>query len=273
MMTEISEQDATGDIAAIFAEVRLLWGVPYVSAIHRHLATRPGVLEWAWAAVGPSFRDGRAQEAGWRCADGLALRPLAPISQHALGVWGLDAAAVATARAVCDGFVRVAPVNMMFAGLVKALLEGAAPGGGPARTAPWPPPEPLPVPPPMVAPEALDDAGRGVLMQFASKSDGRLFVPGLYRMLARWPGMLAHLATVLGPRLDDAEMRAACDRLRQRIDAAVPGVLATLPALPADRPMPCEAEREHFLAIGATYRKTSPELVVLGRLIRDALGD
>lgn len=272
MLAEIEEKNATGEIAEIFAEVRRLWGVPYVSAIHRHLATRAGVLEWAWEAVGLAFRDGRAQEAGWRCAHGLALTPLDPVSRDALRVWGVDDRALAAVRAAAEGFVRVAPVNMMFAGLVKALLEGQQPGGRSAgMVVAWRPPAALPVPPAMVSPDALDAATRGVLMQFATLSDGQPFVPGLYRILAHWPGLIAHLATVLGPRQTERETIAACDLLRARIDAAVPGVLAGLDLRSVARPMLDEAERAHFFAVGGTYRKTSPDLVVLGRLLLDAL--
>lgn len=272
MLAEINENDAAGETARIFGEVRRLWGVPYVSAIHRHLATREGVLDWAWEAVGPAFANGSAQTAGWRCAADLALPALDPIPREALAVWGVDDAGLATVKSIAEGFVRVAPVNMMFAGLMKRRLAGEAPrgashGGGPA----WSPPTALPAPPAMVSPEALSAAERGVLMRFASTSDGRPFVPGLYRMLAHWPGLLAHLATVLVPRLANAETTAACDRLRERIDAAVPSVLAAMPADAVTRPTPSAAERAHFDTIGGTYRKTSPELVVLGRLIRDAL--
>lgn len=271
MLREINETDATGDIARIFEEVRHLWGVPYISAIHRHLATRPGVLEWSWDAVGPAFRSGAAQAAGLRAGADLAVPPLNRISRDAMCVWGVDDKALSTVREVAEGFVRVAPVNMMFAGLVKALFEGQAPGGRSSSGATWAPPSALPVPPAMVAPDALDAAARGVLMQFASLSEGKPFVPGLYRMLAHWPGLLAHLSVVLVPRLTAAETTAAFDLIRARIDAAVPGVLATLPPVTSSRPMPDEAERTHFLTIGGTYRKTSPELVVLGRLIGDAL--
>ena len=44
MLAELNEADATGDIARIYADVRRLCAVPYVSALYRHLATRPGVL-------------------------------------------------------------------------------------------------------------------------------------------------------------------------------------------------------------------------------------
>ena len=271
MLDEINEKDATGEIAGIFDEVRHLWGVPYVSAIHRHLATRPGVLEWMWHAVAPVFRNGLAQEAGWNAADGLSLAPLDRIPRDALTVWGIDEPALATIKSVAEGFVRVAPVNMMFAGLVKALLQAQTPGSNPGEARTWSPPAALPVPPAMLAPDALDPATRGVLMQFASLSGGKPFVPGLYRMLAHWPGLLAHLSTVLVPRLTASETSSACDQLRMRIDVAVPAVLARLPAVQTKRPMPDATERGHFNAIGGTYRKSSPELVVLGRLIHASL--
>ena len=109
MLSEIAENDATGEIAAIFADVRHLWGVPYVSAIQRHLATRPGVLEWAWEAVGPAFRSGTAQQAAWQAGGDLAVTPLPPLSRAALAVWNVDDEGLATIRATAEGFVRVAP--------------------------------------------------------------------------------------------------------------------------------------------------------------------
>lgn len=271
MLAEIDEKAATGDIAQIFDDVRRLWGVPYVSAIHRHLATRVGVLEWSWDAVAPAFRDGRAQEAGWRAARDLTLTPLDPIPREALAVWGVDEQGLATVRSIAEGFVRVAPVNMMFAGLVKALLEGKAAGQTPSSRGPWSPPTPLPPPPAMVNLQSLDPAQRKILLRFATPSDGQPFVPGLYRMLAHWPALLAHFANVLVPRLASAELAGACDLVRARIDGSVPDVLAHLPAVASPHPEPDATERAHFMTIGGTYRKTSPELVVLGRLILDAL--
>ena len=46
MLAELAERDAAGEIAAIYAEIRRLWAVPYVSSLQRHLASRPGWLEW-----------------------------------------------------------------------------------------------------------------------------------------------------------------------------------------------------------------------------------
>ena len=79
MLSELREADATGDLAAIFGEVRRLWAVPYVSSLQRHLATRPGWLEWTWSALGPAFRSGHAQRSAWSAAERLAVPRLAAV--------------------------------------------------------------------------------------------------------------------------------------------------------------------------------------------------
>jgi hypothetical protein len=61
MLPELTEQEATGEIAQIYQDIRTLYAVSYVSSLQRHLATRPGWLEWAWAAIKPVFANGLAQ--------------------------------------------------------------------------------------------------------------------------------------------------------------------------------------------------------------------
>ena len=117
----------------------------------------------------------------------------------------------------------------------------------------------------------LDPAARAATMLLASEMGGKPFVPGLYRMLAHWPGLLAHLATVLSPRISSAPVTSAFDELRRRIDVAVPEVLASLPPVASSRPRPSGADLTDFFNVGQTYRRTSPELVVVGKLLADAL--
>jgi len=54
----ITEAGATGEIAAIFADIRLVLGIDVVNLIWRHLATIPGALPWAWATLRPLYADG-----------------------------------------------------------------------------------------------------------------------------------------------------------------------------------------------------------------------
>jgi hypothetical protein len=270
MLTELAEADARGEIAEIFAEIRHLYATPYVSSIHRHMATRPGVLEWAWEAAAPAFRSGLAQQTAWRIAETAALRPLPPIPAEALAIWGIAAADIPKVAAIAESFTRVAPLNLVFGGIVRELLRGKEPA---ARAAPlpsaWAPPPPLAAPPPMVVASKLSDAERHLLALFRSGTGDTAFVPGLYRMLAHWPGLLAHLAVVLSPSFASEEKKAVAAALVDRIDEAVSELRAKLPR--PTRRAPSAAEATHLLGMIDGYRVTSPEMILFGRLIREAL--
>jgi len=267
-LPELQEREATGAIAAIYAEIRRLWAVPYVSSLQRHLATRAGWLEWTWASLGPAFTSGRAQVAAWRAAEGVSVPRLPPVSRDALGVWGVDDAGLAAIRATCASFVRVSPVNLVLSGLLRRLLRGERPKGGDLAAA-WTPPAPLGPLPPLADPARLTASARAVLASLGTTVGGQPFVPGLYRMLATWPGLLAHVATVLGPHLHDPATGAACQRVLIAIDAEIPSVFEALP--PLSTAPPPAAEFADVLAALDTYRKTSPEMVVFGRMLGEAL--
>jgi hypothetical protein len=271
VLAELPEADAAGEIARVYQEIRRLWAVPYVSSMQRHLATRPGWLEWTWAALGPAFETGRAQTAAWRVAEGLDTPRLAPIGRDALRVWNVDAAGEATVRAICDSFVRVSPVNLVLSGLLRRVLQGGRPAGGARPRPAWQPPPSLPPLPPMADAAAMPAAAGAVMMSLGTSVGDEPFVPGLYRMLARWPAFLAHLATVLPPRLAEPATRARLTEVNERIDAEVPAVFAELPALPERPPMPPPRDVADVLAALDAYRKTSPEMVVVGLMIRRAL--
>ena len=270
-MDELAERDATGEIATIYDEIRRFCAVPYVSSMQRHLATRKGWLEWVWAAIRPVFASGIAQTAAWRAAEGLAVPRLAPITRDALAVWGVDDAGETAIRAVCDSFIRASPTNLVLSGLLRRLLAGEKPGGRTASLPGWTPPPSVRGLPALVDVGALPQAERGVLLLLSTPVDGSPFVPGLYRMLAQWPGFVAHVATVLRPHFGDPETRAICQRLLQAIDAEIPAIFVALPPLREQPPRPAQTEFAGVLAALDAYRKTSPEMVVFSRLIRDAL--
>ena len=98
----------------------------------------------------------------------------------------------------------------------------------------------------------------------------QVFVPGLYRMFALWPAYFDHVAVLLGPRLADPGFRRRGDALAQQINDAVPLVLSALPA-PPDWPAPDASLHAHLREAIATYRRTSPEMVMIGSLLSDQL--
>jgi hypothetical protein len=273
MLPELSEQDAVGDIARIYREIRETCAVPYVSSLQRHLATRPGWLEWSWAAVRPAFVSGIAQGAAWSAAQEVDVEPLPRLSRAAMRVFGVDEEGERAIRAISDTFVRASPTNLMLSGLLRTLLEGHRPAASESLTLKdWTPPRALPSLPPLCDPNELGTEERSILMQFGTEVAGQPFVPGLYRMLGHWPVYMAHLAAVLVPRFEDAATRASCADVLQRIDATVPGIFAALPEL-GSTPQPPKSEFGDVIAALDRYRQTSPEMIVFGRLIRDALPD
>jgi hypothetical protein len=191
-----------------------------------------------------------------------------------LRVWGVDAEGEAAIRALCDSFIRASPTNLMLSGLLRRLLAGERPSGARASSAgdaSWTPPPSVRALPPLVDVGALPPPQRGVLLSLGTPVEGQPFVPGLYRMLAQWPALIAHLATVLVPHFENPETVEACGRLLDAVDAEVPPIFAALPPLPATPPMPPADEFASVRAALDAYRKTSPEMVVFSRLIRDAL--
>jgi hypothetical protein len=270
MLPELTEQEATGHIAQIYHEIRTLCAVPYVSSLQRHLATRPGWLEWTWAAIKPVFANGLAQTTAWQLASEIDVMPLPALSRPALHVLGVDIDGEQAIRTVCESFIRVSPTNLMFSGLLRQWLTGGKPRGEPTHREGWTPPAALPALPSLVDPMALTPDEHDLLLQFGTQVAGQPFVPGLYRMLAHWPAYLAHLSALLGPRFRDAKTTACCHALTRRIDEAVPGVFAALPGAP-DLPMPPSNQFSEVLAGLDRYRETSPQMVVFGTLIRNAL--
>ncbi|MBT6277260.1 MAG: hypothetical protein HOI95_24400 [Chromatiales bacterium] len=266
MLPELTEQDAKGQIAEIYADIRKLCGVPYVSSMQRHLATRSGWLEWAWHAVLPAFKSGVAQEAAWQAAASASAPPvpqLTPDQRAALRLGSHGASAIGS---ICEGFIRVSPTNLAFSGLVRQLLKGAE--GGAGSTPPWRPPDALPPTPVLVdMPPSPSELGRA-LQVFEVEVDGHPFVPGLYRMLANWPEFMIHVAKVIGPRLVDSQTLETCAALLEAVDASVCEPLAVLPR-DAHLPLPPAAEHQAVLGAIDRYRQTSPQMVVISRLIRD----
>ena len=115
----------------------------------------------------------------------------------------------------------------------------------------------------------LSGPEKDVLERFRSGTGNTAFVPGLYRMLARWPALLAHLAVELGPRFESDEKTAVAQRLITSIDAATAEIRAGL-SMPR-RAAPSQAECQHLVRMIDGYRVTSPEMILFGRLIREAL--
>jgi hypothetical protein len=269
LLAELPEDRATGAVAVIYEEIRRFSGVPYVSSLQRYLATMPGVLEWAWAAIRPAMVSGVIPETGWRLANSVRLTRLPPVPKAAREAWKLDMGAYATIGAIAENFVRVSPVNLMTGACLRLLLTAPPPEGSGIDT-PWTPPAMLPPMPGNADPAALPPEQRAVLMRFATEVDGTPFIPALYRQLARFPAFLTWLADELVPRLNAPETNTARAAFRAAARDAAPAIVARLCGVPSP-PAPDARTTQRILATIDRYAETSPEMTMFGRLVLDVI--
>ena len=67
-VSAISEDEATGETAEIFSDIRATLGNGVVNLIWRHIATIEGALPWVWQALKPLYvSDVLKNEAGFVC--------------------------------------------------------------------------------------------------------------------------------------------------------------------------------------------------------------
>jgi hypothetical protein len=264
-LPELAERAATGDKAAIYADIRRLGGVPMVALIFRHLATLPGALEWMWAALEPAWRRGELQESAWRIAREVRLVPIAAIARPVLPALGVDADGLGEVRAVLGAYNRANPENMLTVLCMLRLLEGRVASRAPAARA-WNPPPAHAGLPPMGDIATLPAQTAALLDVVAAPGEpgAPRVVQSLYRHFTHRPAFLALAVTLLRQRLDDGSIDAAVRQVHlamsQAADAIVEGTSA--PRAPHEGVAPVCARFG-----GAVI----PQMIVVGRLLEDSL--
>ena len=265
LLAELSESAASGEKAAIYAEMKRLGGVPMVALIFRHLATIPGGIEWTWGAIGPAWRDGRLQETAWRIAREAPMEPLARVPREALAALGVDDAGLAEIRIVLDAYNRANPENLLSVLCVLRLIEGARAAKPLGQRAWTPPPAPGPlVPMADVATMPRELTGLIDLVAAPGEANGPRVVQSLYRHLFHRPAFLALAITLLRQRFDDGSIDGGVASIRASMSSAADDLARSLSAPPAPDPA-IRAVCERFA--GAVI----PQMIVVGALLARAL--
>jgi hypothetical protein len=236
-----------------------------VALIFRHLATRPGVLEWAWGAIGPAWKAGVLQETAWRIAREARLEPIAPMPRAALATLGVDAKAMSDIRSVLEAYNRANPENMLSMLCLLRMLDGTQ-GTLALQARSWTPPAAPGLPLPMIDVTTMSPALSTVLDLVAAPGDpgAPRVVQSLYRHLAQRPAYLALAVTLLRQRFDDGSIDAAAAAITQAMDEAA-GQIA--PALDASRAPDASVRGVIARFSGAVI----PQMIVVGRLLEEAL--
>src|SRR5579859_6551108 len=124
----ITEAAATGETAAIFADIRQVLGVDVVNLIWRHLATTDGALQWAWQALRPLYADGSVIGQATALRRDLALPPMPPIQAEVYPALGLLPEDMAAIRGVLSAYDHTNGMAVVALTALRGRLDGRAPG-------------------------------------------------------------------------------------------------------------------------------------------------
>ena len=188
----LEEADASGPVAATFAEIRRTMGIPLVTSIWRALAGMDDALDRTWAAARGIYASGEPERALARVMGAAPALDGARLTHAQLSAIGVSAADLAAARAVIAAYNRSNGMNLV--ALAGLLDDSPAPV---ALTGAWHPGPRWPTLPALMRRAEIADPAWRIVREV-----NRFGAPGaeasvatMWRHLAHWPALLA-LASV-----------------------------------------------------------------------------
>ncbi len=209
-VSAISEAEATGETAVLFADIRRTMQIPLVTSIWRALAGVEGGLRAVWAAAKPLYASGQPDAALCRVLERAVLPVPEPLVPGQLDRAGVPADDLPAIRALLDAYNRSNGLNLM---ALASLV--ATPAGRPANHPVPPPPSRWPTLPPLLA-QADMAADTWTLLHHLNRFGATPDEPGLatlWRHLAHWPGLLAVIHAGLAPLQKDGTIQRSIRQL------------------------------------------------------------
>ena len=237
----ISESEATGLIAEIYADIRRVYRVGVVNLIWRHLATIPGGLPWVWSTIRPLYANGTVGREAAALRAALSFPELPPWPTVVLSSAGLQDEDIAGIRTVLAAYDRTNAMALIAFLAVQFRLGRVSPPVEVVVSAAVPvsaePERELSLPPMLALSDMSPSTAEVVLaINRLGAMHREPILASMYRHLAHWPAYLALVWTVLAPLKFDRRLdRAIEDAIAQARARAWP-LVAQLPTpLPAIR--------------------------------------
>ena len=253
----ITEAEASGEIADLFADIRTTVGVRVVNLVWRHLATMDGALPWAWAAVKPLYLAGLPDAAMAAFHRTMEVPRLASLAGEE----------PATVDAVLVSYDHSNTINLFALGALRAWLNGAVVRDGMIEPGPRKAAPDLALPK-LASEEDVNAATWALVLRLNKFGDEPqpLILASMYRHLAHAPSFLRRVETVLAPVAADGSLRTAILDNRSSAAALAADIAR---AISAGRP-PHAAEIEK--AVGLFVDHAIGKMVTICRAIRVARG-
>ncbi len=243
-LDEISEDQATGRIAAIYEDIRQVLRSTQVNLIYRTLAVHEDYFCAAWDALRPNASIVYFE----RCADNLRMRmtpPMPPdvpdLGEELEDEFDYSPQDLAVIDGVLDIYNDANPKNLILAAALKGALNGMKIGG--IRPGSESDTDTLPSGPPasmrtesLVDPSGVDDS-LGALFQEIRVATGGL--GSVWRLLGQHPVFLERVWPFLKEEMAKAGYRITVNHAQGAAAAAA-----------QEFPFPVELSRERIVALG-----------------------
>lgn len=261
-MTEIRKSEASADIAAIYADIRQAAALPQVNLIFRHLATRPGVLEWVWQTLRPLYLSQELAESAVNLSRSVpAAGAPSPIPA------ALAADAHHACRQVLGAYNSGNTQNLIALTTFVRVLDGIEANNA-SRLTPRtaaPSSDDAPPFPPIPNRSNLPADITAQLERLAARhTSAPGVIPSLYVHLTLWPDLLPAVDTFLDPRLAAPAWR---EHVNDLIALATTTADRLAPHL-SEAPSPgiTDQDRSEMAETIRTFvNATIPEMVIIGR--------
>ena len=260
-LPEIPESEATGRIAGIYRAILDSTGLPSTNLVWRHMASRPGVLEWAYDALEEVFSAGAFRVLGAEIASSLPPPAMPRLAEDG----SLDRAALESAASVMAFYNRANPINLVALSALRRVLAGETSES--SFDPPVPADDPLPPLPEVARNVDSETAARMAALARAINDGESALMPTALRHLANWPGTIAALQERVEALVASGVLTADAGMLRQR---AADGAARIPLAVPVSG-RPSEATRQALETTIDLFLTPISRMIVVGRGFEAAL--
>jgi hypothetical protein len=210
-VSAISEAEASGETAEIFADIRKTMQIPLLTSIWRMLAHIEGGLSAVWQAAKPLYETGQPALALKKMIEQTPLPLPLPLAPGQLFCSGVSQEDLVVIRALINAYNRSNGMNLL------ALAALVVPPSDEPTVIPiasvsqqsWPKLPTLPVP------EEIDKATWQLLeyINRIGKTTPPSGIATLWRHLSHWPGLLAVIYTGYMPLHNDGTIERAKEKI------------------------------------------------------------
>jgi len=270
----VTEAAATGETAAIFADIRRVLGVEVVNLVWRHLATIPDALSRTWGMLRPLYVDGTIATAAAALHDDLDLPELPPFPPELLAATELLGGDLGTIRNILAAYDRTNAMALIALSALLCRLHGEPPARNAASShgvgVVYEPPPSIRLPSLPAMAELLPATAELVLIlnRLGTRRDDAVLA-SMYRHLAYWPAYLALAWTLVAPMdADGSLVRSIADATAKARVRATCVAMQLHDAAPVD-PTLNDAVRT---AVEPFARDVIAKMVVICAVLRAATG-